>query len=107
MHFLKEAYTMTKVKIPVKEKNEMDPNEVKKISVSAKRQMTIPKQFYDELQLGDEVLCQIVDDTLVIKPIKQDVDFSKEILSDLINEGYEAGEELIKEFTYRKSQMNT
>ncbi len=35
----------------------MDKNTIKKISVSAKRQMTIPKQYYDELQLENEVTC--------------------------------------------------
>lgn len=77
----------------------------KKIAVSTKRQMTIPKQFYDELNLGNEVICEMVDNSLVIKPVLEDVDFSQYILEDLIKEGYEAGEEMIKEFTYRKSQL--
>jgi len=46
-----------------------------------------------------------VDGALVIKPVPQDLDFSEFILNDLIKEGYE-GEELVKEFTYRKSQIN-
>lgn len=78
----------------------------KRISVSQRRQMTIPKEFYDELGIGNEVLCQMVDGSLIIKPIKTDGDFSEDILNDLIKEGYEAGEELLKEFAYRKSQLN-
>ncbi|EIJ80578.1 hypothetical protein PB1_09462 [Bacillus methanolicus PB1] len=76
----------------------------KRISVSSKRQITIPKEFYDELKINDEVLCQIIDGALVIKPVEEDVDFSEFILRDLINEGYE-GEELLQEFAYRKSQI--
>lgn len=97
---------MLETKIPIKENDAMGNNYVKKISVSAKRQMTIPKQFYDELQLGDEVVCQIIDGALLIKPVPQDLDFSEFILNDLIKEGYEAGEEMMKEFAYRKSQIN-
>lgn len=80
---------------------------MKRISVSQKRQITIPKEFYDSLDMGNEVMCEMTDDSIIIRPIKTEVDFSKEILSDLIREGYEAGDELIKEFTYRKSQVNT
>ncbi|MEI3612630.1 AbrB/MazE/SpoVT family DNA-binding domain-containing protein [Pseudogracilibacillus sp. SO30301A] len=83
----------------------MANKDVKKISVSGKRQMTIPKQFYDELQIGSEVTCQIVDGTLVITPVRETLDFSDFILKDLVMEGYE-GDELIKEFKYRKSQIN-
>ena len=53
--------------------------------------MTIPKEFYDELGISNEVLCQMVDGVLMIKPIKNDVDFSEEILNDLIKEGYYSG----------------
>jgi len=78
----------------------------KKIGVSAKRQMTIPKQFYDELQLENEVLCEMVDDSLIISAVKKELDFSEDILEDLIREGYEAGDELIQEFTYRKNKLS-
>jgi antitoxin component of MazEF toxin-antitoxin module len=96
---------MSSVKIPLKEKSTMEEINIKKISVSAKRQMTIPKEFYDELQLDSEVTCQIVDGALIIKPVPKPLDFSEFILSDLVKEGYE-GVELVKEFTYRKTQMN-
>lgn len=81
------------------------PMNRKKIAVSAKRQMTIPKQFYDELQLGDEVICEMVDNTLVIRAAQQELDFSEQILQDLVKEGYEAGDTMIKEFTYRKNKL--
>lgn len=93
--------------VDVKEKEgKLQMGKMKRISVSQKRQLTIPKEFYDELDINDEVLCHMVDGGIFIKPIKLETDFSQEILSDLIREGYEAGDELIKEFAYRKSQLN-
>lgn len=77
----------------------------KKISVSAKRQITIPKEFYDQLQIKDEVLCEVLDGSLVIKPVGEEVDFSEYILRDLIREGYESGEKMLQEFAFRKSQI--
>jgi bifunctional DNA-binding transcriptional regulator/antitoxin component of YhaV-PrlF toxin-antitoxin module len=76
----------------------------KRISVSSKRQITIPKEYYEDLQISEEVLCQVIDGALVIKPVGEEVDFSQYILRDLINEGYE-GEELLHEFSNRKSQI--
>lgn len=76
----------------------------KRISVSSKRQITIPKEFYESLNISEEVLCQVVDGALIIKPVQEEVDFSEFILRDLVNEGYQ-GEELLHEFTHRKSQI--
>lgn len=76
----------------------------KRISVSSKRQITIPKEFYENLNISEEVLCQVVDGALIIKPVQEEVDFSEFILRDLVNEGYQ-GEELLNEFTNRKSQI--
>ncbi|MCZ0756594.1 AbrB/MazE/SpoVT family DNA-binding domain-containing protein [Anoxybacillus sp. J5B_2022] len=79
---------------------------VRRISVSSKKQITIPKDFYDALGIGDEVLIELADNKLIIRPIREDrVDFSDLILKDLINEGY-TGEELYEEFRYRKSQLS-
>lgn len=89
----------------VKERTEIMERK-KRISVSNKRQMTIPKEFYDHLNLGHEVTCEVIDDAIIIKPIKDAKDFSQEILSDLIHEGYE-GNSLLSEFKYRSSQLNT
>lgn len=89
----------------VKERTEIMERK-KRISVSNKRQMTIPKEFYDHLNLGHEVTCEMIDDAIIIKPIKDAKDFSQEILSDLIQEGYE-GNSLLSEFKYRSSQLNT
>ncbi|GIN93273.1 hypothetical protein J22TS1_43240 [Siminovitchia terrae] len=86
------------------EKEKVHMVQPKRISVSRKRQITIPKQFYEDLQIHDEVLCEVIDGALVIKPIGEDVDFSQYVLRDLINEGY-TGEALVEEFIFRKTQI--
>lgn len=65
--------------------------------------MTVPKKIYDELEISNEVLCHMIDGALVIRPIKA---FSEEIINDLNEEGYKAGEEFLKELAYRESQLN-
>src|SRR5699024_6060776 len=90
----------------LRKEGELQMRMSKRISVSQQRQMTIPKEFYDELGISNEVLGQMVDGALIISPIKTDVNFSEEILNDLTKEGYEVGEELLKEFAHRKSQLN-
>ncbi|WP_231578684.1 AbrB/MazE/SpoVT family DNA-binding domain-containing protein [Geobacillus kaustophilus] len=94
-----------------KEKVSMDklPNDkkkrVKRIAVSSKKQITIPKDFYEQLGIGNEVLIELADNKLIIHPIHEDhFDFSDLILKDLIREGY-TGEELYREFVCRKSQI--
>lgn len=83
----------------------MTNENIKKISVSTKRQMTIPKQFFDELNIGDEVVCELVDGALMIRPVQEPLDFSEYILADLIKEGYE-GDALIEAFKSRKNETN-
>ncbi|MEW6622224.1 MAG: AbrB/MazE/SpoVT family DNA-binding domain-containing protein [Bacillota bacterium] len=68
------------------------------ISVSQKRQITIPLKFFKQLQLQKEVECFIRDGALVIRPIHQGQgEFSVEILRDLVAQGY-SGEELVRRF---------
>jgi len=70
----------------------------KRISVSSKRQITIPLQFYNELGIGSEVECFVKDDALVIKPVHDiDQSFAAEILDDLVEQGYQ-GKELVAKF---------
>lgn len=81
------------------------PKRVKRISVSKKRQISIPKEFHDLLNIGEEITLELHGNHLVIRPIHESFeDFSEEILSDLIAEGY-SGAELMKEFKYRKGQI--
>ncbi|HHY06892.1 MAG TPA: AbrB/MazE/SpoVT family DNA-binding domain-containing protein [Clostridia bacterium] len=68
------------------------------ISVSKKRQITIPLQFYQHLELGSEVECSLEDGKIVIQPLhREPSEFSVEILKDLVSQGY-SGDELVKQF---------
>lgn len=79
------------------------PVEIKQITVSEKRQMTIPKRFYEKLGLGNDIICELRNDEIVLRPIPKEGDFSEEILKDLVAEGYN-GQDLLHEFQYRKTQ---
>lgn len=78
----------------------------KRISVSSKRQITIPLEYFKTLNIEDEVECYLEKDAIIIKPISIDTEgeFSEYILKDLLDEGY-SGEELLKEFKKRKNKV--
>ncbi|MFD2683243.1 AbrB/MazE/SpoVT family DNA-binding domain-containing protein [Bacillus seohaeanensis] len=81
------------------------PRKVKRVSVSSKRQISIPKEFYEKLNISEEVTLELYGNHLVVKPVHDGFDdFSEEILADLINEGY-GGMDLIAEFKNRKAQL--
>jgi len=73
--------------------------ERKIISVSVKRQLTIPQKYYDALGFDNEAECILQEDGLFIRPLR-DIgrnEFSEQILADLISQGY-AGQELLEKF---------
>jgi bifunctional DNA-binding transcriptional regulator/antitoxin component of YhaV-PrlF toxin-antitoxin module len=85
--------------------NPIRPQKVKRVSVSSKRQISIPKEFYEQLHIGDEVVLELFGNYLVLRPVRENFDdFSEEILADLVKEGY-TGQELINEFRQRKAQL--
>ena len=73
--------------------------ERKIISVSVKRQLTIPQKYFDTLGFTNEAECILQNDGLLIRPVRGTGggEFSEQILSDLISQGYE-GQELLKKF---------
>ncbi|MDR2649386.1 MAG: AbrB/MazE/SpoVT family DNA-binding domain-containing protein [Clostridiales bacterium] len=73
--------------------------ERKIISVSVKRQLTIPQKYFDVLGFSSEAECILQNDSLLIRPVRVTggVEFSEQILSDLISQGYE-GQELLEKF---------
>ena len=81
------------------------PNQ-KKVTITSKRQFTIPQEFYTQLGFESKAICTMGDGFLVIQPVKSDLngEFSEEILADLIVEGY-SGEELLIEFKKRRSNL--
>ena len=76
------------------------------LSISSKRQVTIPQKFYQLLGFGDEAECVMRDGELIIRPIKVSSggEFAEQILSDLIKQGL-SGNELLQEFKSKQAQI--
>ncbi len=77
--------------------------ERKIINVTGKRQITIPQKFYNILGMGKEVECELTDNAIILRPLRNDSGFATEILKDLVAQGY-SGNELVAEF--EKQQKN-
>jgi len=91
------------MKVLEMERSMMKP---KRISVSSKRQITIPLEYCKALKIENEVECVIKDGSIIIRPVintTQD-NFADLILEDLIKEGYK-GQKLLEEFKKRKVEM--
>ena len=75
----------------------------RRISVSAKRQITIPIEFFKKLGVDKEVECYMEGDQMIIRAVAPESsgEFAEEILADLLAQGLQ-GEELMKAFR----QMN-
>lgn len=72
--------------------------ERKVISISVKRQLTIPQKYYEELGFNNEAECIVKDGGIFIRPVHTENNyFSEEILADLIEQGL-SGQELLAEF---------
>lgn len=77
----------------------------KKIKVSAQRHLVIPKEYYDALNIGEEVTIELYEGQLVIKPIvKVSEDFAENLLEELIAAGF-SGEELVAKFKEVKQMV--
>lgn len=81
-------------------------HQMKRVAVSSKRQISIPKEFYDDLHIKDEIIMEKIHNNLVIRPASYDnhEDFTEEILRDLIAEGYPK-EELVAKLKERRQKM--
>jgi bifunctional DNA-binding transcriptional regulator/antitoxin component of YhaV-PrlF toxin-antitoxin module len=73
-------------------------------NISSKRQVTIPQMFYEDLGFEKEVEFVKRGNELILRPVRDDMDFSKEILKDLVAQGL-SGQELINEFEAVKSKI--
>lgn len=76
------------------------------ISVSSKRQITIPQKFFDLLGFGNEAECVVRGNELVIRPARMNAggEFAEQILADLIARGL-SGEELLSEFKKEQAKV--
>jgi len=77
----------------------------KRISVSQKRQITIPIEFYNSLGIEKEVECYLQNNALVIRPVREySGEFDEQILADLISQGL-SGQELLEKFKEMRRQV--
>ena len=66
--------------------------------MSVQRHLVISKEYYDALNIGEEVTIELHEGHLVIKPVvKVDEDFAENLLEELIAAGFN-GEELVTKF---------
>lgn len=80
--------------------------EKKIVSISSKRQITIPQKFYTALGFADEAECIVRGNELIIRParVQSGGEFAEQILTDLIAEGL-SGNELLTEFKKRQAKV--
>ena len=84
----------------------VNKNNQKRVTISSKRQFTIPQKFFTELGFDREADCIMGEGMLILRPVSSSSsgDFAEQILSELINEGY-SGKELLKEFKLRQAKI--
>ncbi|MBD5463684.1 MAG: AbrB/MazE/SpoVT family DNA-binding domain-containing protein [Lachnospiraceae bacterium] len=82
------------------------PMEMKKVSISAKRQITIPQKFFTMLGFDTEAECIVRGNELIIRPVKTNAggEFAEQILADLIAQGY-SGNDLLERFKKAQGQV--
>ncbi len=82
------------------------PMEMKKVSISAKRQITIPQKFFAMLGFDTEAECMVRGNELVIRPVKTNTggEFAEQILEDLVAQGY-SGMELLERFKKAQKEV--
>lgn len=80
--------------------------EMKKVSISTKRQITIPQKFFSMLGFDTEAECIVRGNELVLRPVKTQTggEFAEQILADLISQGY-SGEELLAKFKQAQKEV--
>lgn len=77
----------------------------KRISVSRKRQITIPIDFFNSIGIEKEVECYVLNNAIVVRPVREGVgEFDEQILADLISQGF-SGQELLAKFKDTRNQV--
>ena len=76
------------------------------VSISSKRQITIPQKFYTLLGFSDEAECVVRGNELIIRPARtvSGGEFAENILAELIREGF-SGDELLLQFRERQAKI--
>jgi bifunctional DNA-binding transcriptional regulator/antitoxin component of YhaV-PrlF toxin-antitoxin module len=100
-YFVKEEYNMSEKTITTRRAPALD---TKRISVSNKRQITIPQKFFEKLNIGDEVECIMTTSEIIIRPVRQETEFAEDILKDLVAKGFQ-GDQLLNEFRNTRARI--
>lgn len=76
------------------------------VSISSKRQITIPLKFFSMLGFNDEAECIVRGNELILRPARRgyDSEFAEYILADLIDKGL-SGDELLKQFKSEQAKI--
>jgi bifunctional DNA-binding transcriptional regulator/antitoxin component of YhaV-PrlF toxin-antitoxin module len=91
--------------MPQKTNTGISPIIKKRISVSRKRQITIPIDFFNSIGIDKEVDCYVQNNVIVIKPVREGFgEFDEQILADLISQGF-SGQELFARFKDARNQI--
>lgn len=80
--------------------------EKKIVSISSKRQITIPQKFFALLGFDTEAECVVRGNELIVRPAKTNAggEFAEYILADLIAQGLN-GDELLKAFKNKQAKV--
>ncbi len=80
--------------------------DIKRINISAKRQITIPQKFFTKLGFECEAECIMRGNEIVLRPVKTNTSggFADLILADLIAKGY-SGNELLEKFKAAQKEV--
>ena len=78
----------------------------KRVTITSKRQFTIPQKYYAALGFDKEAICIMGDGFLIIQPAPEVPrgELAEQILADLIAEGF-SGQELLDEFKARQARV--
>ncbi|WP_432641836.1 AbrB/MazE/SpoVT family DNA-binding domain-containing protein [Acidaminococcus sp.] len=78
----------------------------KRVTISSKRQFTIPQKFFQKIGFGKEAECILTSDGILIRPISQNQgsELAEAILKDLIDQGL-SGEELLAAFKKQQAKV--
>lgn len=76
------------------------------VSISSKRQITIPQKFFNLLGFDKEAECTIRGNELIIRPARNtgSGEFAEQILADLISQGL-SGAELLSAFKEQQAKV--
>ena len=76
------------------------------VSISSKRQITIPQKFFHALRFDTEAECILKNGELVLRPSRPAPaeDFSEEILAELVAQGL-SGEKLLSAFREKRAKI--